>query len=684
MTKYLLELGCEEIPARFVADFVETIKQRLYDSFKEASLLEETATAYTYATYRRLCIVIEGVKEKQDDEDLTLFGPPMKASKDESGNWLIPAQQFAKKHDVGVEDLSEGPDAKGVQKVMLKVHRNGREASALIPDCVYSVVSGVPLPIGMKWGTGEEGLFIRPIKWIMSLLGTTHLPVSIFGVDSDTATYGHRFLSQNDHDRSSGKVVTVSSVDAYLDVLESVSVMADPGKRREKIHAFLTENGQEGLVDNALLEEVVYLTESPTLLLGEFDQKYLELPEKVLVSCMKKHQKYFPVYEKDKLKNQFVLGAESVTDENKAQILKGNERVLVARLEDVAFFWEEDKKRPLSEYTADLEKVLFQKGAGSILEKVGRVESIAMKLLNGFGCNETEQADVKRTAELCKSDLVTQMVSELPTLQGEMGAYYAKESGENEAVCRGIREHYFPRSENDSASDLSSVGAVVSMSDRLDTLVVCFENGLIPSGSKDPWGLRRSVIGIVKVLIEKQLEMSFLDALEDAYAVLGKSPTNKDALLDFYTQRLKQYFTDKGVGTADTIAAVMSVHSMTPYRANRLIRALQSFKSENGEGFKCVVDTGVRVGRLLKKATEIATVNTDLFEHDSEHEAYDALKTTTTTIEDLSTFSKTLEHYFDDVMVMSDDMSLQKNRLSFLSEANKRYLSFADMEQFQV
>ena len=421
MSTYLLEIGCEEIPARFMPTLLSELKSRT-----ETTLTEEHLTYLsvdTLGTYRRLSLIIKGLAEEQPKRTETITGPPTKIGVDANQNYLPPAIGFAKKMGVELTDLTciDG-------YVTVTKNAGGQKTKTLLPDLITSIIKSIPLPIAMQWGRRQETPFVRPVHWIVSLLDQEILPIALYDIDAGRDSQGHRFLSE-------GKI-SIKNADHYEQVLETASVIVEPLDRYDRIKQNLPENH-----DADLLVEVTFLTEYPVVLKGNIDPIYLQLPQDVLIQCMKKHQKYFPLMDdKGALQPAFFVAAENVTESNKHIIIQGNERVLTARLEDTRFFWEEDLKHPLETNLPKLEKVVFQRGLGTLKDKVNRIITLSTYLKTILFPNSNIEV-LNRAVELCKADLVSHMVYELPELQGVMGSIYASKQGESQEVCTAIIEH---------------------------------------------------------------------------------------------------------------------------------------------------------------------------------------------------------------------------------------------------
>lgn len=669
MSKYLLEIGCEEIPARFIPEFLKSLADGLESAFSELGVLEAGYSVRRLSTYRRLVVVFDGVLAVQPDREEQIFGPPLAIAKDGEGNWTGAALGFAKKVGVAVGDLNSREDDKGRAVLFAQKHVKGLKLVDVLKGVVEGVVGKLALPIAMHWGAGE-GVFIRPVHWVVSLFDREVVPLEIFGVQAGNRSRGHRFLSENSEDVSSGAWIAIDDVSRFEDLLEKAFVMVDQDRRREKIEAVLKGEMDVGAFDSKLLDEVVQLVEWPEILVGQFEDRFLSLPEEVLVQCMQKHQKYFPVFQNGALDGRFVVVADSVTDANRDMILTGNQTVLGARLADVAFFWDQDLKRSVDEMNQGLTRVVFQEGLGTIADKVGRLVCLSADLAKAWILSESEIREAVRVAELSKFDLVSEMVGELPALQGVMGRYYAISAGESESVSRGIQDQY------DMGE--SVLGQVVGVADRLDNMVACFENGLIPTGSKDPWGIRQSIYAILHVLVMNERSFDVCGFLDLVYEKLGKLPDHREALEAFFRERARQFFLDKGY-SHDLVEMVIS-GLMNPYEQLQILERVSRFRESDGDGFKLIVETAVRVARLARKGDD-ASVDEGLFEHDVEGEVFQQLMSISDDLVLLKTFSELMSRYFDAVLVMAEDVRVKANRLAVLKQVNEVFSRVGDFEK---
>ncbi|MFC1751802.1 glycine--tRNA ligase subunit beta [Thermoproteota archaeon] len=691
MTEYLLEIGCEEIPSRFMNSFLQALKKGFETALADSRITFKHVEVK--GTYRRLAVRIIDSAKTQSDLVEEVKGPPAKIALDDTGKLLPPGLGFCKKWTIP-EKAIKITQIKGVDYICAKREEKGRAVNALLPELVSRVVSSVNLPIAMRWGSVQE-TFIRPVHWVVSLLDDKVVPLTLFGIKAGRTSFGHRFLTHNsDPDcGASGKPFEIKHASAYEADLLKHFVIVDAEKRYQLISEFVFFNVDSDAVDKDLLEEVTYLVEYPEMLLGKFNKSYLKIPKEVLIQCMKKHQKYFPIIKNGKLEPGFIATADSVTKSNRSTVISGNESVLVARLEDARFFWEEDHKTPLVMLVPKLKTVLFQKDLGSVYDKMCRVKTLASYLTDGLGFKAHDK-EIQRTAELCKADLVSQMVFEFPGLQGIMGRLYAKEQNEDKLVAQGIEEHYQPRFSGDKLPQ-TPTGITVSLADKIDTVVSCFLNNLIPSGSQDPWGIRRAVFGIIEIVLGKSFQLNLEDCVTKAYGILNKGEANKQKLMDFFQQRVKSVFLEQQIAY-DIVDSVMDTVLLNVIQAKSIAKALDSVRAKAGDDFKLLADTGVRVKRLSKKAGK-ETVQNALFIEKIEHSAWKAFLSSkkhiteyldkenyTKAVHELIGLSAHVTDYFDQVLVMAENDGLRKNRLAFLRDLNELFNRLADFEKIVV
>ncbi|OEF99734.1 glycine--tRNA ligase subunit beta [Vulcanibacillus modesticaldus] len=680
----LVEIGTEEIPARFISDAVNQLATRLTDWLQESKIT--FAEVLTYSTPRRLAVIVKDVAEKQEDIVEEVRGPSLKIAKDEVGNWTKAAQGFARGQGVSVEKLIV-KEIKNVEYVFAIKEYQGQEVEQLLPSVIKGIIQSMTFPKNMRWGN-QELRFVRPIRWLLTLFGDKLIPIEITDVKSDFKSYGHRFI---------GQTVTVPSAEQYKSLLKEQFVIVDPAERKElilkQINDLAAEKDWNVPIDEELLEEVVNLVEYPTVLFGSFKEEFLDIPKEVLITTMKEHQRYFPVEDKAGSLLPYFITVRNGDRRSLELVSKGNEKVLTARLADARFFYLEDQKLEISEAVSKLENVVFQEGLGTIGDKVRRITEVSSQLGNLLKLDENTLKNITRTSEICKFDLVTNMVYEFPELQGLMGEKYSRMHGENEEVSKGIFEHYLPRFSGDSLPE-TVVGQVVSIADKMDNIVGSFSIGKIPTGSQDPLGLRRQAAGIVQILLEKLNNISLkqlFDLAIEAYEQRGLLKRSKNEILldldDFFTLRLKNLMQEKGI-RYDVIEAVLETDKND---VKRLVDKALSISTEiDDPTFKNVVDSLTRVMNIATKAEKSDTDPSQYVEDEEMnlYKAFEKLQQNTVNVVDameilqqLKALKEPIDAYFNKVMVMVDDDKLRSNRLGLLLSISNYIRQYADFNK---
>ncbi|MCY7942446.1 glycine--tRNA ligase subunit beta [Bacillus inaquosorum] len=672
----LLEIGLEEMPARFLNESMVQLGEKLTGWLTEKNINHGEVKLFN--TPRRLAVFVKDVAEKQADIKEEAKGPAKKIALDADGNWTKAAIGFSKGQGANVEDLYI-KEVKGTEYVFVQKFQAGQETKSLLPE-LSGLVTSLHFPKNMRWGN-EDLRYIRPIKWIVALFGQDVIPFSITNVESGRTTQGHRFL---------GHEVSIESPSAYEEQLKEQHVIADPNVRKQMIQsqleAMAAENNWSIPVDEDLLDEVNHLVEYPTALYGSFESEFLSIPEEVLVTTMKEHQRYFPVKDKNgDLLPHFITvrNGNSHAIEN---VARGNEKVLRARLSDASFFYKEDQKLNIDANVKKLENIVFHEELGSLADKVRRVTSIAEKLAVRLQADEDTLKHVKRAAEISKFDLVTHMIYEFPELQGIMGEKYARMLGEDEAVATAVNEHYMPRSAGGETPS-TFIGAVVAMADKLDTITSFFSIGVIPTGSQDPYGLRRQASGIVAILLDRNWGISF----EELLTFVQTDKENE--LLDFFTQRLKYVLNAEQI-RHDVIDAVLESSELEPYSALHKAQVLE--QKLGAPGFKETAEALGRVISISKKGIR-GDIQPDLFENEYEAKLFDAYQTAKQNLQEsfskkdyeaalssLSALKEPIDAYFDHTMVIADNETLKANRLAQMVNLADEIKSFANMNALIV
>ncbi|MDO7805689.1 glycine--tRNA ligase subunit beta [Lactiplantibacillus pentosus] len=689
---YLLEIGLEEMPAHVVTPSVLQLKERMTKFLTDARLDFEDIK--TFSTPRRLTVQVLGLADKQADVKKEVRGPAKKIAQDADGNWTKAAIGFSKGQGASTDDIVF-KDVKGTLYVFVQTFKAGKTAAEVLTAGIKDVITKMNFPTMMKWSTFSFK-YIRPIRWIVSLLDDAIVPVEILDVTADRVSRGHRFLG---HD------VEIATALDYEDDLASVQVIADADKRKAKIREQIADLAQahdwQIKVNEDLLEEVNNLVEFPTAFAGDFDTKYLTIPDEVLITSMRDHQRFFYVTDADdNLLPHFVSVRNGNTD-HLENVALGNQKVLTARLEDAAFFYHEDQQHSIQEYVERLKKVSFHDKIGTMYEKMQRVMVISAFLADRFGLTETEKNQLHRAAQIYKFDLVTGMVGEFPELQGVMGDKYAVLKGEDPVVGQAIREHYMPISA-DGDLPKSKVGAVLAIADKVDSISSFFAVGLTPSGSNDPFALRRQAFGIVRIVRDqgwdfpiRQIETAIQKELTANDATYNLDFAKQTApVADFLTDRVKQWFSNHKLryDIVDTVIKGSRQDIREMFKAADVLNAHQ-----DDPQFKDTIEAFTRLLRITAKAKLDArdlTVDPSLFENDAEQKLYDAVEdlkqkvTSTMSMEDrftaLASLRPLIVDYFEQTMVMSKDDQVRDNHLKQLLTIAQMVNVMGDLNQLVV
>ena len=669
---YLLEVGVEEMPAHVVTPSIKQLHQRVADYLKEERISFDEIQEF--ATPRRLALLIRGLADKQPDVDETVKGPAKKIAQDSDGNWTKAAIGFTRGQGATVDDI-EFREVKGEEYVFVEKHIAGKPVAKVLAG-LPNVITAMNFPTLMKWGYNNLQ-FIRPIRWLVSLLNDQVVPFSILDVAAGRTTRGHRFLG---HD------IELATAEDYEAELEKEFVIVDPLRRKkiisDQIDAIVEEHDWVIDKDPDLLEEVTNLVEWPTAFAGSFDKKYLVLPDEVLITSMKDNQRFFYLRDhQGKLLPNFI----AVRNGNKEyleNIIKGNERVLVPRLEDAKFFYEEDQKLTIDQYVDRLKKVSFHDKISSMYDKMQRVAVIAQLLGKRLNLSATELADLDRAAHIYKFDLTTQMVGEFAELQGVMGEIYAKLFGEKDDVAAAIREHYMPISAEGNLP-ATKLGAILAIADKLDSILSFFAVDMIPSGSNDPYALRRQAFGIVRIINDRGWHLSLLGiqpflikAFADSDVAIDFDLTkNAPAVRTFFLDRLKQFFSGRRL-RHDIIDAVTDTENDDIETVFEAAAAIDEHKEDTD--FKDAVEALTRVLRISKKGHPglAAQVDPSLFENPSEKKLYTAVnevaagaanRTVAENFAELRQLAPVITEYFDENMIMDKNEAVRNNRLAQLA-----------------
>ena len=660
MSKYLLEIGTEELPYRFIPSAIEQLKAGF------SNFLNTNKVAYedvkVYATPRRLAVIVSGLASQSPDEEKIVKGPIKKVAYDENGNLTKAGEGFLNKNGLKPEDIYIENDY-----IHAKIVVKGQPIVDLLQQNVPSIVMKLQGSHFMRWGYNEEK-FSRPIRWIVSVLDRDEVKIKIIDKESSIYSRGHRFAQQN---------ITIGHPDDYIETMRNACVIVDQDERRQliikKAKAEADKLGATVRYSDDLLDEVTFITEYPVAAVCEFDPKYLQIPEEVTVTVMAVHQRYFALYKDGKLINKFITMTNYIGDEF-ANIKAGNVRVIKARLDDAVFFFDEDTKKPLVDYVEDLKGVTFQKGMGSVYDKTQRIIEIAKTIANDMG---VDSKDIERTALLCKADLTTQLVFEFTELQGFIGSDYAKVAGENEKVVQGIKEHYFPlNAESETAKGLE--GQIVGIADKLDTICAVFADGKKPTGSSDPLGVRRAALGIIRTILDANLKLDLNKYIDQAVKLLPVQKNCADEVKEFFVQRLIIMLSDTYKKNVLESCAKDPLKDLSDY--------IERVKIVSKMDCPSMIESANRVIRILKEETD-NRVNEDLFNNPAEGMLYKAIQSVNETlgysdyIKALESINPSVEKFFTDVLVMDKDEAVKNNRLALLTNLKKKYEILCDFSK---
>ncbi len=685
MKELLLEIGTEEIPAGFIPQALTDLEKLAKKEF-EANRIDVKGIR-TLGTPRRLVLFVESVSEKQRDVETKKIGPSRQAAFDSKGKPSPAAIGFAKSQSVSVEALKVIQTEKGEYVCALK-EEPGRPTFELLPSILPGLILNLPFQKSMRWAEVPIR-FARPIHWILALFGGEIVPFDVGTVRSGNITYGHRFMHPGSF--------TVKDFKSYLGKTKEAYVIVDPVERKTRIEKEMTREGVsvKGKVrrDEDLLNEVNFLVEYPVALCGRFDPKFLSLPREVVTHSMKEHQRYFPLEDDRGALLPYFVCISNTDSKDRTVVVKGNERVLKARLSDANFFFQDDLKIPLEKRLEALKKVVFQAKLGTSYEKVMRFTKLAL-----FICERVEpklRQTVERASLLCKADLVTGMVGEFPKLQGIVGREYARLSGEKPEVYEAIYEHYLPAFAGDRLPN-NPVGDMVSIADKLDTMVGCFGVGLVPTGTADPFGLRRQALGIIRIILEKRYPLSLVQLIEESGRLLKEKMERpfvdvKKEVVEFFRIRYQNLLLDKGY-PFDVVDAALSTSFDELMDVQHRIDALKVGRAS--QDFESVVIGFKRAMNILKGYSSRKEVNPSLFSEAAEKDLYQSflkakekielhLKQTAyeSAILEMTQMRKPIDTFFDKVMVMVEDEKIRNNRLALLDEIGRLFLRIADFSK---
>ncbi len=687
---FLFEIGTEELPASFVEVGMGFLARELEHKLRALRL--EANAIEAMGTPRRLFVWANGIPQKQDDVTEVVVGPPKRVAITSDGEFTKAAIGFARKNDVDVDSLRcELVDGKQGEYVVCTVRRLGKKTVEVLPEVLSALIEQIPWPKSMRWGSATVA-FARPIHWLLAMYGQEVISLQFAGIQSSNTTRGHRFLAPQARPVVGGK-------NGYVAGLRDAFVIVSPNVRCDLIRAELTRVATQTACqvrsDEALIREVTNLVEYPVAVCGEFEQAYLQLPEQVIVSAMRSHQRYFAMEDGNGgLVNRFVTIAGTVTRDMEV-VRRGNERVLAARLADAQFFYQEDLKTQLESMIPLLDGVVFQAKLGSVGDKVARIRGNAASLAERV---RVDVASALRVASLCKADLVSQMVGEFPDLQGVMGRCYAREAGEPAIIADAIADHYLPRFSGDFMPT-GEIGAVVAIADRIDTLVGCFAVGLSPTGSADPYGLRRAAVSLIAILLDRGWRVSLTDLVAVAAAkvasIVEVAQDQRAAICDFLVVRLRGFLIETRNLRNDCVDAVLGVGCDDVVDASHRAQALSELRDQ--ANFASLAQPFKRVANILKGQVSGSEPEIALFSEPQEHRlwaAFGELRKVTQervdagdyrgSLQLLTELKHPVDAFFDAVLVMDEDPAIKSNRLALLSAIYRGFSRIADFRKLTV
>jgi len=668
---FLLELGTEELPPKLLPKLSSSLKDNLLSGLKDSNL--DFTNVKAFATPRRLAVLVEGLQTEQEDQTIERKGPATSAPEQAIAG-------FSKSCGVDISELEVRSMGKA-DYYFFSSEQKGMQAKDLLEDIVANAIKQIPIAKPMRWGDLDYS-FVRPVHWLVMLLGSDVVDANVMGLQAGNSTRGLRFTGE--------KNFTIENATSYRQIMfDNAQIEVDFNERkemvREQVMQVASDNNAKAIIDESLLNEVTALVEYPRAFAGRFDERFLAVPEEALISAMKSHQKYFHmVDENNKLLPAFISVA-NIESSDISVIIDGNERVIRPRLSDSEFFWDQDKSASLESRLEKLDSVLFMKSLGSMGDKSKRVSSLSTYIAQTIGANEN---DSSRAGLLCKADLVTDMVGEFADLQGVMGGYYAENDNESSAVATAISEHYHPRFAGDTLPSTNE-GLAVAIADKLDTITGIYGIGQGPTGSKDPYALRRMALGLLRMIVESKLSLNLKDLIAKSLD-LHTQDVDRDANDDIYKfmmDRLRAYYKEQKL-SSKAFDAVLAITPESPYDFQLRVEALNEFVSDSGSA--SLIEANKRIANMLKDNANIGTdVDESLLVENEEKDLYNQTSKVANAIESEVDYSKSMQEllslkesidaFFDNVMVNADDENLKNQRLKLINWIRSLFLSVADV-----
>lgn len=682
---FLVELGTEELPPTALKKLMTAFSDGISSGLKQHDLSFDAVEPY--ASPRRLAVIVRNLEESTPQKELVLWGPPASVAFDSDGNPTKAAQAFARKNDIEIDQLTSDNDGK-TEKLVFRTLSGGQAASELLPSIIESSLNNLPIAKRMRWGASRTE-FVRPAHWLIMLLGDEIVDAEILGLNASRETRGHRFHYN--------QPLFIENADDYLTKMKNTaSVMVDFQERRDIIHQQVTAAAEKvngvAVIDDDLLDEVTALVEWPTALTGRFEERFLQVPSEALIYSMKEHQKYFPVVDSEQQLLPYFITVANIESTDPAQVISGNERVIRPRLSDAAFFFETDQKTSLEAFRERLKTIVFQAKLGTIYDKTERIKALSISIANLIGIADT--AAVAKASELCKSDLASEMVGEFDKMQGLAGYYYAQAEGLDHQIAMALKEHYLPKFAGDELPT-TLTGTVVALADRIDTLTGIFGIGQKPTGSKDPFALRRASLGVLRLLVEKELALDLKALLQTSVELHGNSVEDKNsttnAVLSYMIERFKAWYEEEKI-PATVFLAVQAKDLTQPLDIHHRVHAVNVF-NQLPEA-KALAAANKRVSNILDKVddSDAMTFDQSLLQEDSEKALAQALAQKaeevkplfaasdyTATLTALADLREPVDAFFDHVMVMSEDQTLRNNRIALLNQLRQLFLQVADI-----